>query len=71
MESGTRELRDCGEQLSGCAGGYLRTGGSYIDGGGQAHSKVLFNPLVAMGISDPSGLGTETTDRDPIAEMRA
>lgn len=57
--------------LSGGAGGYLRTGGSYIDGGGQAHSKVLFNVLEAMGISDPSGLGDGTTDRDPIAEIRA
>ena len=52
--------------LSGGAGGYLRTGGSYIDGGGQAHSKVLFNVLEAMGISDPSGLGNDMTDRDPI-----
>jgi hypothetical protein len=57
--------------LSGGAGGYLRTGGSYIDGGGQAHSKVLFNVLEAMGITDPSGLGTDMTDRDPIAEIRA
>lgn len=57
--------------LSGGAGGYLRTGGSYIDGGGQAHSKVLFNVLEAMGISDPSGLGDNTTDREPLAELRA
>lgn len=57
--------------LSGGAGGYLRTGGSYIDGAGQPHSKVLFNVLEAMGISDPSGLGDETTDREPLAELRA
>lgn len=57
--------------LSGGAGGYLRTGGSYIDGGGRAHSKVLFNVLEAMGISDPSGLGNDTTDREPLAEVRA
>ncbi len=57
--------------LSGGAGGYLRTGGSYIDGAGQAHSKVLFNVLEAMGIGDPSGLGDDTTDREPLAELRA
>lgn len=57
--------------LSGGAGGYLRTGGSYIDGGGRAHSKVLFNMVEAMGISDPSGLGDDTTDREPLSEIRA
>lgn len=57
--------------LSGGAGGYLRTGGSYIDGGGKAHSKVLFNVLEAMGVSDPSGLGDENTDREPLGDLRA
>lgn len=57
--------------LSGGAGGYLRTGGSYIDGGGKAHSKVLFNVVEAMGISDPSGLGDDSTDRDPLGDIRA
>lgn len=57
--------------LSGGAGGYLRSGPSYIDGGGQAHSKVLFNLLEAMGISDPSGLGDSNTDRVPLSELRA
>lgn len=57
--------------LSGGAGGYLKSGGSYINGGGQAHSKVLFNILEAMGISDPSGLGDDTTDREPLAGIRA
>lgn len=57
--------------LSGGAGGYLRTGGSYIDGGGKAHSKVLFNMLEAMGITDPSGLGDDSTDRTPLSELRA
>lgn len=57
--------------LSGGAGGYLKTGGSYIDGGGQAHSKVLFNVLEAMGISETSAFGDETTDREPIAAIRA
>lgn len=57
--------------LSGGAGGYLKTGGSYVDGGGQAHSKVLFNVLEAMGITDTSGFGDETTDREPIPELRA
>ncbi len=57
--------------LSGGAGGYLKTGGSYIDGGGQAHSKVLFNILEAMGIDDPSGLGDEMTVREPLAGIRA
>jgi hypothetical protein len=57
--------------LSGRAGGYLRTGPCYIDGGGQAHSKVLFNMLEAMGVSDPSGLGDGNTDREPLSELRA
>ena len=57
--------------LSGGAGGYLRSGGSYIDGGGRAHSKVLFNVLEAMGVSDPSGLGDDNTDREPLSEIRA
>jgi hypothetical protein len=57
--------------LSGGAGGYLKRGGSYIDGGGQAHSKVLFNCLEAMGITDTSGLGDDSTDREPLAELRA
>src|SRR5690606_34331884 len=35
--------------LSGGAGGYLKTGGSYINGGGQPHSRVLINILEAMG----------------------
>ncbi len=63
--------RDMRFALSGGAGGYLRTGGSYINGGGKAHSKVLFNVLEAMGIDDSSGLGDDTTDREPLAEIRA
>ena len=42
-----------------------------IDGGGRAHSKVLFNCLEAMGITDTSGLGDDSTDREPLAELRA
>lgn len=57
--------------LCGGAGGYLKRGGSYVDGGGRAHSKVLFNVLEAMGVSDTSGFGDDTTDREPIAELRA
>jgi Protein of unknown function (DUF1552) len=57
--------------LSGGAGGYLKTGGCYIDGAGQAHSKVLFNALEALGITDTSGFGDDTTDREPIADLRA
>lgn len=57
--------------LSGGAGGYLKTGGSYIDGGGQAHSKVLFNVLEALGITEVSGLGDDTTDREPLAGLSA
>ncbi len=57
--------------LSGGAGGYLKAGANYIDGGGQAHSKVLFNILEAMGIDDPSGLGDSTTDRVPLSGVRA
>jgi hypothetical protein len=57
--------------LSGGAGGYLKTGGSYVDGGGQPHSRVLFNVLEAMGITDTAAFGDETTAREPIAELRA
>jgi hypothetical protein len=57
--------------LSGGAGGYLRPGGGYINGGGQAHSKVLFNMLEAMGVSDFSGMGSSTTDKVPLSELRA
>jgi hypothetical protein len=57
--------------LSGGAGGYLKTGGSYVDGGGQPHSRVLFNVLEAMGITETSAFGDETTAREPIAELRA
>lgn len=57
--------------LSGRAGGYLRPGPSYIDGSGQAHSKVLFNALEALGISNTSGLGDTNTDRTPMSELRA
>lgn len=57
--------------LSGGAGGYLRPGNSYINGGGQAHSKVLFNMLEAMGVSDFSGMGSSTTDKVPLSELRA
>lgn len=57
--------------LSGGAGGYLRSGGAYIDGAGQAHSKVLFNALEALGIEEVSGLGDGNTDREPLAAVRA
>jgi hypothetical protein len=57
--------------LSGGAGGYLRPGGSYINGGGQAHSKVLASMLEAMGVSDFSGLGSSSTDKVPLSELRA
>lgn len=57
--------------LSGKAGGYLRPGPSYIDGGGQAHSKVLFNALEALGITDYSRFGGEGTGKEPLADIRA
>jgi hypothetical protein len=57
--------------LSGGAGGYLRQGGSYIDGGGKSHAKVLFNALEAMGISEVSGFGDPAVDQTPLPELRA
>src|SRR5690606_4889482 len=57
--------------LSGGAGGYLRSGGAYVDGGGRAHSKVLINALEALGIQEFSGFGDGNTDREPMTELRA
>jgi hypothetical protein len=57
--------------LSGGAGGYLRNGPSYINGGGQPHSRVLINVMEAMGVSDVSGFGDSNTDRQTLAGIRA
>ncbi len=57
--------------LSGGAGGYLKTGGSYIDGAGRPHSSVLFNALEALGIPDLSGFGDPTLGQTGLEELRA
>lgn len=57
--------------LSGGAGGYLRRGGNYINGGGEAHQKILFNALEALGITSTTGFGNPTGDRAPVASVRA
>lgn len=57
--------------LSGGAGGYLKKGGSYIDGGGQPHAKVLFNVLEAMGINDVAAFGDAKLDQAPLPALRA
>ena len=56
--------------LSGGAGGYLR-GGSYINGAGEAHAKILFNALEALGITDTAGFSDPAGDRSPLASIRA
>ncbi len=55
--------------LSGGGGGYLRSGPSYIDGGGQAHARVLFNALEALGISDTSGFAGG--NKEPLSGIQA
>ncbi len=57
--------------LSGGAGGYLKRGGTYINGGGRHHASVLFNVLEAMGIADTTGFGDPQVDQSPLAEIRA
>ncbi|MEM9454170.1 MAG: DUF1552 domain-containing protein [Myxococcota bacterium] len=62
--------------LSGGAGGYLKTapGGRYLQGGGEAHQRVLFNCCEAMGITDLEGFGSTESDagaREPLSILCA
>ncbi len=60
--------------VSGGAGGYLRSGNSYLNGGGAFHSRVLMNAAEAMGVKDLSGFGGKGnggSDRTPYDQLKA
>jgi uncharacterized protein DUF1552 len=60
--------------VSGRAGGYLRAGNGYFDGGGAAHLQVLAAAAEAMGATDLStlgGPGKTAQDRSPFGGLRA
>lgn len=62
--------------LAGGAGGYLRQSpnGIYVDGGGEAHQRLLFNVCEALGIVDLAGFGSSDSnvgDREPLSLVRA
>lgn len=60
--------------VTGRAGGYLRGGNSYLNGGGAAHLQVLAAAAQAMGATDLStigGPGKSAGDRTPFAGLRA
>jgi len=60
--------------LAGGAGGYLNqtANGRYLQGGGDAHQRVLFNCCEAMGISDFTGFGSTDASagpREPLSSI--
>lgn len=60
--------------VTGRAGGYLRGGNSYLNGGGAAHLQVLAAAAQSMGATDLStigGPGKSAGDRTPFAGLRA
>jgi hypothetical protein len=60
--------------VTGRAGGYLRGGNSYLNGGGAAHLQVLAAAAQAMGATDLStigGPGKSAADRTPFGGLRA
>lgn len=60
--------------ITGRAGGYLRNGNGYINGGGAAHLQVLASAAEAMGATDLStigGPGKSAGDRTPHPGLRA
>ena len=60
--------------ISGRAGGYLRNGNGYLNGGGAAHLNVLASAAEAMGATDLStigGPGKTAQDRTPFPGLRA
>ncbi len=60
--------------ITGRAGGYLRNGNGYINGGGAAHLQVLASAAEAMGATDLSsigGPGKSAGDRTPFGGLRA
>lgn len=62
--------------ISGGAGGFLRhsPNGRYINGGGDAHARVLFSAIEAMGITNFSGFGNANapaSERSGLPALRA
>jgi hypothetical protein len=60
--------------VAGRAGGYLRAGGSYIQGNGTMHLSLLMSAAEAMGARDLSNFGMPTAsaaDRTPFAGIKA
>lgn len=62
--------------VAGGAGGYLRRSpeGVYVDGGGAAHQRLLFNVCEALGIEDFTGFGStdaEAGAREPLSSIVA
>lgn len=60
--------------IAGGAGGYLNhsPSGRYVEGGGEAHQRVLFNLCEAMGVSDFTGFGGDGGEfgaREPLSEI--
>jgi hypothetical protein len=59
--------------VSGGAGGYLRNGNAYLNGGGAFHLRVLMNAAEAMGARDLSGFGDPNAggaDRTPFDGLK-
>jgi len=59
--------------VTGRAGGYLRGGNGYLNGGGAAHLQVLASAAQAMGATDLStigGNGKTAADRTPFPGLR-
>lgn len=60
--------------VAGGAGGYLRGGNVYLQGGGAFHLRVLMNAAEAMGVRDMSNFGTpggSAADRTPFDGLKA
>jgi hypothetical protein len=63
--------------VAGRAGGYLRAGGTYIQGGGTMHLSLLMTAAEAMGARDlsrfgaPLGGSINAADRTPFAQIKA
>lgn len=57
--------------FSGGAGGYLKSGGRFINGNGASHQRVFFNVCEAMGITNFSKFGDPSQSHDPLPSIGA
>lgn len=57
--------------FSGGAGGYLKSGGRFINGNGASHQRVFFNVCEALGITNFSKFGDPGQSHDPLAGIGA